>query len=133
MKKNWPCAAGRPTAISAMLLRRAPISGTTAWTSARTRARMRAKCPSSGIMVSLAQRGGGFLRLLDGVRGLGRHVVLVVLGEHLGGLEHASFELALHHRALALLEQVGQRALVGHRNDLGGIGDRKAHRDAVRF
>ena len=28
-------------------------------------------------------------RLLERVRGLGRHVVLVVLGEHLGGAERA--------------------------------------------
>ena len=50
------------------------------------------------------------------VLGFRRHIVLVVLGQHLARLKHAvGTELALGHDALALLEQVGQHTLVLHR------------------
>jgi hypothetical protein len=55
-----------------------------------------------------------------------------VLGQHLAGGEQAVFaQLALGNDAFALLEQVGQDALVGDGNVLGGVGDDEAHRQAV--
>src|SRR5262249_29705371 len=57
----------------------------------------------------LVDRAGVLQRL----GGLGRHVVLVVLGQHLARDEDAVLaDLALGHHAFALLEQVGQDAVV---------------------
>ena len=59
----------------------------------------------------------GAVRLVDRVGGLRRHVVLVVLGEHFGRVEHAvGSELALRDDAFALLEQVGKDAGVDDRD-----------------
>jgi hypothetical protein len=92
--------------------------------------------PSSGIMACLGLGQGvpawAFWRALDRVGGLGRHVVLVVLGQHFLRAEDAvAFELALRDHAFAFLEQVGQDAAVFDRDHLGGVGDREAHRHAV--
>src|SRR5437763_6521204 len=54
-----------------------------------------------------------FRALLERMRRLGRHVVLVVLGEHLARGEHAvGAKLALRHHALALAEKIRQLAAV---------------------
>src|SRR6188474_1680333 len=85
--------------------------------------------PSSGIML--------FLRLLelprraDRMSGLAqrfgrfrRHVVLVVLREHLGRDEVAVVaDMALRDDAAALLEHVRQDAAVADRNRLRAVGD----------
>jgi hypothetical protein len=56
----------------------------------------------------------GLLRLVDGVLRLGRHVVFVVLGQHLGRREAAiGLDAPLGHRAFAFLEQVGQDPGIG--------------------
>jgi len=55
---------------------------------------------------------GGAVGLVHGVRRLGRHVVLVVLGEHLAGLEDAvGADLPLRDDAFAFLEEVGRMPL----------------------
>ena len=52
-----------------------------------------------------------FCARLSAFGGLGRHVVLVVLGQHLAGAEDAvGLELALRHHTFAFLEQVGKDA-----------------------
>src|SRR5699024_7872087 len=62
--------------------------------------------------------------LLERLGDLGRHVVLVVLGEHAVGTENPTrFEFALGHHALALAEEVREDAAIAHRNLLGRIGN----------
>src|SRR5439155_24264830 len=57
-----------------------------------------------------------------------------VLGEYLAGAEGSvRIERPLRDHPLALLEKVGQQAGVGNRNGLRGIGDAKAHGQAVRL
>ena len=94
----------------------APTSGTVAWTQRHDSASTRAKWPSSTIIgsstvaASLAgcHCAGPFF---SAVGDFGRHVVLVVLGEHGRGDEGAvGVAAAFDHHALALAEQVGQRA-----------------------
>ena len=71
-------------------------------------------------------------RLLHRLGRFRRHVVLVVLGEHLGRGEHAvGAELALRDDAFALLEQVRKDAGVAHRDAFRGVGDDEADRQAV--
>lgn len=71
--------------------------------------------------------------LLQGVRRFGRHVVLVVLGQHFIGLQHAlRIELAQGDDALAFAEQVGQDAVVAHQYLLNAVGNAELHRQAVR-
>ena len=101
--------------------RAAPTSGSVPSTSASSSARISAKWPSSGIMACLAsllQRRAAFSAAASlcacstACGGLGRHVVLVVLRQHLGRAEHAvGAELALRDDALALLEEVGKDAV----------------------
>ena len=51
--------------------------------------------------------------VFESLGSLGRHVVLVVLGEHFGGAKDALLvELALGHDALAFGKEVGEDALV---------------------
>src|SRR5690606_21805451 len=90
-----------------------------------------------------ARAPGSFLQRLSGARsrlvrllyrlgGLRRHVVLVVLGEHLARVEDAvGAELALRDHALALAEEVRQRPLVDDGYRLRRIRDDEVHRDAV--
>jgi hypothetical protein len=49
---NCPCAAGRASATQAGLRRAAPTSGSVPCASARSRARMRASWPISGIRLT---------------------------------------------------------------------------------
>jgi hypothetical protein len=63
------------------------------------------------------------LRFLQRLGGFGRHVVLVVLGEHLAREEDAVLQLPLRDHALAFLEQVGKDAFVADRDVLGRVGD----------
>jgi hypothetical protein len=73
-----------------------------------------------------------FVRIADGLGGFRRHVVLVVLGEHLGGGKDAVLaELALRDDALSLAEEVRQDALVGDGHVLVGVGDDEAQGHAV--
>ena len=59
------------------------------------------------VLAGLLQRFNGFLRLIHSVLGLGRHVVFIVLGQHLGGGEVAIFaQLALRHHAFAFFEPI---------------------------
>ena len=85
-------AAGRASAISAASRRCAPTSGSVPCASATSSARISAKWPSSGIMRFAVLAASAcrhahlcLLRRLERGGRFGRHVVLVVLGEHLGG------------------------------------------------
>jgi hypothetical protein len=76
----------------------------------------------------LRRLGGGLVRLLHGLGRLRRHVVFVVLGEHLARAEHAvCAQLPLRNHALALAEQVRQRAAVDHGDGFRRVGDHEAH------
>ncbi len=131
-------ASGRASAIQSARPRCAPTSGTTPSTSDSAQ-----RQPQSE-MTDFRNHGCGappttdlpilsfaFCGLLERFGGLGRHVVFIVLGQHFAGDEHAVLQLALGHHAFALLEQVGQDALVAHRHGLGGVGDDEAHLDAI--
>ncbi|SSI74805.1 Uncharacterised protein [Acinetobacter baumannii] len=57
-----------------------------------------------------------------------RHVVLVVLGQHFIGHQHAvAAQLAEGDDALPLAEQVGKDAMVGDGHFLGAVGDHETH------
>jgi hypothetical protein len=72
--------------------------------------------------------------LVEARHDLRRHVVLVVLGQYLVGLEHAlPVQPAVHDDALPLAEQVGQDADVLHRQAVGTVSDREAHPQATGF
>src|SRR5258706_1139545 len=134
---NWPTATGRAVASSAARPLAAPTKQRVPCASARQSATMRAKCPSSGITLAALLPGEGGLvdrmaRLAQRIRGFRRHVVLVVLGEHLARLEDAvGTEPALRHHALAFAKQVGKDADVDDRNRLRGVGHAKAHGEPV--
>src|SRR5512146_1126665 len=145
---NCPTDKVRAVDIITGLLRAAPMMGSTPWMRARNKATMSAKLPISGIMLRLSKlfgygilcsaaarlrrRSFGSFGFLQGIGGFGRHVIFVMLGEHLIGVEHVvGFQLALGNHALPLLEQVGKNALVDHRHGLGRIGDVEAHRQTV--
>ena len=67
-------------------------------------------------------------RLLQRVGDLGRHIVLVVLGEDLAGREHAVLaEHALCDDPLPLTEQIRQNALVADRHLVRPIGQAELH------
>src|SRR5438128_2626814 len=96
MNTKWPIAIGREVASREARPVAAPANESTACVAARASAMASAKWPSSGIIS--ADRaflpGEGVpvdlvAGLLQRVRGFRRHVVLVVLGEHLGGPEGA--------------------------------------------
>ena len=60
--------------------------------------------------------------------GFGRHVVLVVLGQHLARHKKTiTADLTLSDHALALFEEVWQQPGISDRNVVLGIGDDKAH------
>jgi hypothetical protein len=74
------------------------------------------------------------LGVLQGLGGLGWHVVLVVLGQHLVGVEDAVRpSLPCATTPLPSLNRSGSRAGVGDRNLLRPVGDGKADRQALRF
>src|SRR6516225_10580986 len=129
---NSSCADGRASAIQSARPRAAPTIGRMPSTSATPSAIQSEKWPSSGVIVgtSLADRLGrerlgelrvALLRLLQRVGGLGRHVVLVVLGEHFARHEDVAFEPALRDDTLALLEEVGKDAFVADEDRLRGV------------
>src|ERR1700677_3693749 len=86
---NCPATAGRATLIHSGLPRHAPMSPKNACETLSTKARMRANTPSSGAMnIPLARRlwpgrVGRRRLLLERGGYFRRHVLLVVLGEHL--------------------------------------------------
>ena len=70
---------------------------------------------------------GGWPRLLQRARDLGRHVFLVVLGQHLIGDEGAvGIEPPVRHHAGALAKQIRQHLVVAHRHAVAEIGDHEA-------
>src|SRR3989338_3580642 len=82
-------------------------------------------------------RNGGSIRglaFLQCVGGLGRHIVLVVLGQHFFGVHHAiGLDLALRNHALAFLEQVRQDAFEYYRDAFMLVGDHKIHRQTIHL
>ena len=70
---------------------------------------------------------------LQAVRHLGRHVVLVVLGEDFLGHEAIAVELAARDDALPLAEQVRQDAGVADRNFLLEVGQYEGDLEAARL
>src|SRR5690606_1964009 len=74
----------------------------------------------------------GMAGALEGFGGLGRHVVLVVLGENLGRGEAAVVrEPALRDDPAAFLEEVGQDAGVAHEDRMVAVGDAEGSADVV--
>src|SRR5690242_13623823 len=134
-------ADGRASAIQSPRPCAAPTMGMTPRMSATPRAIQSEKWPSSGVIVAasfavrrrqrLGELGVALLRLSQGVGGFGRHVVLVVLGEHLAGDEDVALEPALRDDALALLEEVGKDAFVADEDRPGGVGDDEARLRAL--
>jgi predicted hotdog family 3-hydroxylacyl-ACP dehydratase len=105
-------------------------------------ARISATCPSSGIILlapgpQAVHSGLDHAVDMGGLQGVGdlrRHVGLVMLGQHLLGIEHAVVaDAALGHHALTLAEQVGQDAGVADRYRGGVVGDIETHREPVRL
>ena len=137
-KTNCPAAIGRAVAMSAARFVAAPASGSTRL---RERERERdderevAELGNHGLppfCPAKAPLSIGCPALLQRLGGLGRHVVLVVLGEHLARAEDAvGAELALRDHALALLEEVGKDAGEDHGNRLRGVGHAEAHGERV--
>ena len=71
---------------------------------------------------------------LQAVLDLGRHVVLVMLGEHFLGHEHAvRAHLAARNDALSFAEQVRQHARVADALLVRIVGQREAHFEAARL
>src|SRR5210317_1632238 len=110
-KTNCPVAAVRPTPIIAASLRCAPTRGKTVWQIARDRARIRANCPTSGIIRPTLRRtrryGLDYVLLVLGyrLRDLGGHVFLVMLGQDLVSLEYLVLShAAMRYDALAFAE-----------------------------
>src|SRR5690606_39203913 len=133
-KASCKAAAGRAAFIMARSPRWAPTSGTTTWNRAKPRASTRAKWPISAIMIrSLSgHRRFPFALLLQHLRHFGRHVVLVVLGQHTVGLERArDVQPAFGHDPLALAEKVREYAGIRDRKRGLHVGDDKAHRLAL--
>src|SRR5262249_31729480 len=70
--------------------------------------------------------------LLEGIGNLLRHVIFVVLGEHVVGLEHAvAVERAFRHNTLPFAEQVWQDALIGNRNGAVSVRHLEANRKGL--
>lgn len=96
--------------------------------SARHSASINAKCPISGIIWrclfrhTLSSPGRGYLR---------RHVILVVLGENLGGFNTPSSFNTGRHRALPLVEQVGQDADIHNLYRILEISELEAYLQAI--
>ena len=137
-QRTAPAPPGRATAIHVGVAARGADQRQRRLARARrSSARQSANWPSSGIMCCLAgyrARSVWPLRAaccarFERLGGFGRHVVLVVLGQHLARDEHAvGAELALRDHALAFLEQVGKDAGVDDRDRLRGVGHDEAHR-----
>src|SRR6266850_111238 len=91
----------------------------------------RAPAPARPVRALESWHLDRFLRLrtlLQRVRRLRRHVVLVVLRQHLARGEHAvRAELPLRHDPFAFAEQIRQLAAVDHRHRLRRVGDDEAH------
>ena len=107
--------------------------------SATSSATISEKCPSSGIIAKRPalearhRRPPRAVRLVKRGLRFGRHVVLVVLREHLGRLERAvGLQRALRDDAFAFLEQVGKDAGVDDGNRLRGVGHVEASPSANR-
>src|SRR6476659_2821727 len=63
---------------------------------------------------------------------LRRHVVLIVLGKHLIGVENSvRANVSLRHATAPFFEQVGKNSFVDYRNALGCIGDDEARCQAI--
>ena len=63
---------------------------------------------------------------------LGRHVILVMFGQHLPGNENPfGVERAFGHNTLPFAEQIGQQVTIKHRHLGAEIGDDKAGGEAV--
>src|SRR5581483_2820785 len=112
------------------------MRGTVACTSAMHSATIRAKWPSSGIMLfpyqCLLRFAHRLVRALDGVGCFGRHVILIVLGQHFLGVEYAVWaQLALRHHAFALLEQVGKDTGIAYGRTVRGVRYHELHRQAI--
>src|SRR5690606_22392739 len=119
---NCPQAAGPASAIQRGAFRRAPAKGRLACTAARPRARPSDSTPSSGIIGAAP---------LSACRRVWQ-VVLVVLGEHLVGMQRAGLvERAQRHDALVFAEQVRKNPLEAHGHLMRAIRNAELHGQAV--
>ena len=72
--------------------------------------------------------------LLQGVGDFLGHVALIMLSEHIVGIEYAGVvERPFRHDPLPFAEQVRQDALKGDRNGTVAVGHLEAHRECVSF
>src|SRR5690606_7397629 len=133
---NCPATAGYTACIQRCCPRQDPARPKKVCAAASSNARSIAYCPISGIMSGTAplllpwRRRVFQARFTPAQRFLHgrRHVVLVVLGQHLVGHEHAVLvQAAIGHHARILLEQVGQHAVVDHRHLGLVVGDHETH------
>src|SRR3546814_2216704 len=103
---------------------------------ATARARTSAKWPSSTVIAAGSSSRRRFARvsgLLQRRGNLRRHIVFVVLGEHLGSRERAvGAERSLHDHALPLAEQVGQNTGIVDGHGAGGVGHAEADAGGAR-
>src|SRR5688572_13833886 len=139
---NCPATARFVSAIQCGRRYAAPARPKKAWGSARQKARISAKCPSSAAMtneflMSARLRGSRRWRrrgclllvlLAQALRHFGRHIVSVVFRQHFVRDEHAvAVQLAARDHALPVAKQIGQHAAVADSHVLLKISDDEAH------
>ena len=100
---------------------------------ASTSARIRANCPSSGIIRSPPAADVRRRRIvLERLGHFRRHVFLIVLGEDFIGDERAVLHAAVRHHALPVAEQVRQDARIFHRHRVLEIRDQELDVERAR-
>src|ERR1700677_4980697 len=94
---------------------RAPTSPAKACTMARDNARQSANWPSSPVTLLLAFLPmAGALQRVDHLR---RHILFIMLGKNLGGVERAAVRHRAHgDNALAFAEKIGKHAFISDRH-----------------
>src|SRR5689334_8045757 len=114
--RAWVSAAVRPSAISLTSPRHAPTSGSMPCTSATASARMRAYCPNSGTTSLLPATFLPAPRLLQRLGDFRRHIILIVLRQHLARGEYTVVAPSpFSDHALSFAKEIRNDATVGHR------------------
>src|SRR5579863_5437195 len=109
-----------PRAVAALAF--APVRPAAAITSDSASAKHSASWPSSPIMKFGRSCAAAFLpaaAALERIHHFGRHIFLIMLGQHFAGNENArAVHRAQRHHALAFAEQRRQHAVIFHRHGL---------------
>src|SRR5579863_9744700 len=144
---DCPATAGTTAASQRSRANMAPAMPKNACSAASSRARIRANSASSGSISAPARRaarrraargGSGVsprltMPALQRARDFRRHVLLVVLGEHLISHEGAvCAQPAVSHHAGALTEEVRKHLVVHHGHLVVEVGDGEVHLEAAR-